>query len=74
MTEITNEVRINGKIYRKLDQLSKTKLEHLLQLSEIQYNNYCSFKKQIIAYKTYLKEQCDIINYHLKKRDSNEPN
>lgn len=70
MTEITNEVRINGKVYRKLDQSNKARLEHLLQLAEIQYTNYCSFKKQVMTYKDHLKEQCDIIKRHLEKMNN----
>jgi hypothetical protein len=34
------DVFINGKRYKKIEQLSQAKLEHLLQLAQIEVDNY----------------------------------
>lgn len=39
------DVRINGKLYKSIEKLTKEKLEHLLQLAKIDLSNYKNASK-----------------------------
>lgn len=71
------EVVINGKRHKKIEQLTQAKLEHLLQLAQIEVDNYKNHIKNypearmqshgIPALKV-LEERRDVIQQELKNK------
>jgi hypothetical protein len=71
------DVFINGKQYKKIEQLSQVKLEHLLQLAQIEVDNYKNHIKNYpearmqshgMPVLKVLEERRDVIQQELKNK------